>query len=151
MFAWSALNPVVQEPRTLLPTIYNFSCNWDTVTEGLCCPSMVLKGMYVYLNVIASRFTICLLYLSLVFCFLRGMFLIQVHLQRYPESSPLIVIFFHWFLYFPLCFVSDTWYLLICLKSELRSCSSACGWAVLLCKLAQDNIFKIQSKETAVS
>lgn len=102
---------------------------------------MILEGMHIYFNIIASKFTIWLLYLSLLSSFLRGTFLIQVHLQMYWESSPLIAIFFHSFLHFSLCFVLITLYLLICLKSELRSCSSACSWAVLLCKLAQDNFF----------
>lgn len=107
---------------------------------------MILEGMHIYLNIIASKFTIWLLYLSLLFSFLRGTFLIQVRLQMYWEPSPLIAIFFHSFLHFPLCFVLITLYLLFCLKSELRSCSSACSWAVLLCKLAQANFFFFKKK-----
>lgn len=92
---------------------------------------MIVAGMHIHFT---SKLIIWLLYSAF---HLRRTFLIQVCLQRYQES-PFHINSHFLPLIFPFSPVICFSYLLICLKLELRSCGSACGWVVLLCKLAQD-------------
>lgn len=142
-----ALNSQLQQPCTPLATTHhNCSYGWKMITRCFskrkpCC-SWLWKEMHICLNAITSKFIIWWLILIFAFLLLRESSLVWLHLQRCQESSPLIAFFFHLFLHFPLCFVSVSWYLYICLKSKHRCCSSAHGWAVPLCKLVQKS-FKV--------